>query len=129
MLRIVFMGTPDFSVPTLAAIADAGELAVPLIERQPHLEDDLRFGRGRDDARDAAERREVTQDVRRSCRRERSRGDSFDGGNRRARALLLPGQGCFHRTSPVWQSCPVTSSSLTEMICRRPASVASTGEA
>ena len=38
-----------------AAVADAGELSVPLVERQPDLEEDLRFGRWRDDSRDAAE--------------------------------------------------------------------------
>jgi len=34
MLRIVFMGTPDFSVPTLAALADAGH-AIAAVYSQP----------------------------------------------------------------------------------------------
>lgn len=35
MLRIVFMGTPDFSVPTLAAIADAGHDLVAVYSQPP----------------------------------------------------------------------------------------------
>ena len=50
---------PEGNDPGPAAVADAGELSVPVVERQPDLEDDLRLGRWRDDSRDAAERREV----------------------------------------------------------------------
>ncbi len=35
MLRIVFMGTPDFSVPTLSAIADAGHEIVAVYSQPP----------------------------------------------------------------------------------------------
>jgi methionyl-tRNA formyltransferase len=35
MLRIVFMGTPDFSVPTLAAIADAGHTLAAVYSQPP----------------------------------------------------------------------------------------------
>ena len=35
MLRIVFMGTPDFSVPTLSAIADAGHEIVAAYSQPP----------------------------------------------------------------------------------------------
>lgn len=35
MLRIVFMGTPDFSVPTLAAIIDAGHAVVAVYAQPP----------------------------------------------------------------------------------------------
>jgi methionyl-tRNA formyltransferase len=35
MLRIVFMGTPDFSVPTLAAIADAGHSVAAVYSQPP----------------------------------------------------------------------------------------------
>ena len=35
MLRIVFMGTPDFSVPTLAAITDAGHHLAAVYSQPP----------------------------------------------------------------------------------------------
>jgi methionyl-tRNA formyltransferase len=43
MVRVVFMGTPDFAVPTLAALADASTVDVVGVVTQP----DRRGGRGR----------------------------------------------------------------------------------
>jgi methionyl-tRNA formyltransferase len=43
MLRIVFMGTPDFSVPTLAAVRDAGHEVVAVYSQPPRA-----AGRGMD---------------------------------------------------------------------------------
>src|SRR5262245_51527780 len=34
-LRLIFMGTPDFSVPTLAAIAEAGHDIAAVYTREP----------------------------------------------------------------------------------------------
>ena len=34
-LRLIFMGTPDFAVPTLAAIADAGHEIAAVYTRAP----------------------------------------------------------------------------------------------
>ena len=46
-----------------AAVADAGELAVPFIERHPDFEHDVRLARRRDLTRDAAERRQIRNRV------------------------------------------------------------------
>ena len=66
-----------------AAVAHAGELPVPLLERQPHLEEDVRVLRRLDRAGHAAERRQVRDRVGRSGRRERSALDGLGRGDGR----------------------------------------------
>ena len=81
------LGERDGSGPP--AVADAGELAVPLLERQPDLEENLRVARRRNHARDAAERRQVRDRVGRAGGCERAGRHRLSRGNRRIGQLLF----------------------------------------
>ena len=70
------------------AVANTGELAVPVFQGQPDLEEDLRFARWGDDAGYAAERRQVADRIRRTRRRERARGNGLSRRDRRVGKLL-----------------------------------------
>ena len=85
------LGKRDDSGPP--AVADAGELAVPLLERQPDLEENLRVARRCNHARDPAERRQVRDRVGRAGGRERAGRHRLSGGNRRVGQPLF-GQTC-----------------------------------
>ena len=82
------------------AVADAGELAVPLLERQPNLEENLRVARRRNHARDAAEGRQVRDRVGRAGWRERAGRHGLGGGNRRVGQLLFGQSWRTRRSTP-----------------------------
>ena len=80
-----------------AAIADARELAVPVLERHPHFEQDARIRRRRNLAGDPAERREVGDRVGGAGRDERSCGHRLRHGNFRGRQRSLGQAGARRR--------------------------------
>ena len=71
-----------------SAIAHARELAIPVLERQPDLEEDVRLARGLDGASHAAERRQVGRRVGRARECERP-GDRLRRADGRVGQLLL----------------------------------------
>ena len=82
-----------------AAVTDARKLAVPVLERHPHLEEDLRLARRGNRASDAAERRKIRDRVRRARRRHRSHRDRLGDGDRRIRQRL-----CCETAACRWRS-------------------------
>ena len=85
MLRVVFMGTPEFAVPTLAAIAAAGHQVAAVYTQPPRP-----AGRG------MQERKSRDPSVCRRGRHPRAHASDPQGGQRAA-CLRRPASGCRRR--------------------------------
>src|SRR5262245_16663143 len=85
----LFRQSTEGDIACPASIAYASEPSVPVFQRQPDLEENMRLTRGCDHSSDLAERRQVSDRISPAWRCKRSRGDWLSRGNRCVREPVV----------------------------------------